>query len=402
MTADTKTRRSIVRRIKKLVLAHHVNIAAVDYTEWGRQWDAGVEALLGADAAEFETGVRSLLKGLKSSHTTFYNDQPNKFPSQQTIGATFRRFDSGWMFLDVFEGGPADTAGLKPGDVLEDGGSDPPQFGIGQTYQLPIQRQGQALAVTVTVPLRKGTKERPPMIEPKAVSQRMVVPGTGLLRILHFSGNLGLRFMRDLDRAMDALHGEGCERLIIDLRGNVGGSLGFARLASYLCPGRAEIGYSVTPIRLRNGYTVAELPRVAMPATRLGLITALGRFAFRDKSLMLLTQDLASQPFRNRVVMLVNEWTASAGEMTAAFAKDNRAAVLVGEKTRGTVLGGRNFEVGGGYWLRLSVFGWFTPQGQSIEGFGVTPDIPLPIDEQALAAGDDNQMTRALQIVTSL
>ena len=89
---------------------------------------------------------------------------------------------------------------------------------------------------------------------------------------------------------MDALKAEGCEHLIIDLRGNVGGSLGFARLASYLCPGRVEIGYSVTPARLRRGYNVAELPRVPMPSTRFGLFTALGRFAFRDKSLMLLTQ----------------------------------------------------------------------------------------------------------------
>ena len=176
MTMDTKTRLSIVKRIKTLVLAHHVNIAAVDYSEWARRWDAGVDKLLTADGSEFESGVRSLLAGLRSSHTTFYHDQPTKFPSQHTVGATFRRVTSAWMFLDVFEGGPADSAGIKPGDVLENGSGDPPQFGIGQTYQLPIRRRGQALTVTVTVPLRKGTKERPPMVEPKAVSYRMVAP----------------------------------------------------------------------------------------------------------------------------------------------------------------------------------------------------------------------------------
>ena len=104
----------------------------------------------------------------------------------------------------------------------------------------------------------------------------------------------------------------------------------------------------------------------------------------------------------NDLFTLWNEWTASAGEMAAAFAKGNRAAILVGEKTRGTVLGGRNFEVGGGYWLRLSVFGWFTPQGQSLEGVGVMPDVPRPIDEQALAAGQDNQMARALELAKSI
>ena len=52
---------------------------------------------------------------------------------------------------------------------------------------------------------------------------------------------------------------------------------------------------------------------------------------------MLMTQGLEPQRFHGRTVMLINEWTASAGEMAAALAKDNRAAVLVGEKTRGTV-----------------------------------------------------------------
>ena len=97
MTMDAKTRLSIVQKIKKLVLEHHVNIAAVDYAEWGRQWDAGVGGLIAAEAVDFETGVRSLLAGLKSSHTTFYHDQPTKFPSQHTIGATFRRISDAWM-----------------------------------------------------------------------------------------------------------------------------------------------------------------------------------------------------------------------------------------------------------------------------------------------------------------
>ena len=396
---DTKSRLSILKKIRKLVLAHHVNVARVDYDAWARAWDKGTAGLLGVDPPAFEQGVRDMLAGLKSSHTTFYHEQPTTFPPQHTIGATLRKTGAGWMFLDVFEGGPADLAGLRPGDILESPNGDQPLFGIGSVHRLNVRRLG---AVDVSVPARKGTKERPPMVEPRAVSQRMIQPRVGLLKILHFSGNLGLRFMRDLDRAMDAMKAEHCDRLIIDLRGNIGGSLGFARLCSYLCPGRVEIGYSVTPKALRHGYEVAHLPRVPMPSTRLGLITALGRFAFRDKSLMLQTQGLARQPFHGRSVMLVNEWTASAGEMAAAFAKDNRAAVLVGAKTRGTVLGGRNFEVGGGYWLRLSVFGWFTPQGQSLEGVGVTPDIHLPIDEQALVAGQDTQFAKALEISTSL
>jgi C-terminal processing protease CtpA/Prc len=117
---------------------------------------------------------------------------------------------------------------------------------------------------------------------------------------------------------------------------------------------------------------------------------------------MLLTQGLGEQPFHNRIVILVNEWTNSAAEMVACFAAENRLAIIVGQKTRGNVLGAANFRVGGGYWLRLPVFGWFTSKGRSLEGNGVDPDVPVEISPDALAIGQDNQMARAIEIVNGL
>ena len=190
--------------------------------------------------------------------------------------------------------------------------------------------------------------------------------------------------------------------MIVDLRGNIGGSLGFARLASYMCPGQVAIGHSLTPRRLRKGYDPEALPRVPMPRSRAELLVTLARFSFRDKSVMLLTQGLGEQPFHNRIVILVNEWTNSAAEMVACFAAENRLANIVGQKTRGNVLGAANFRVGGGYWLRLPVFGWFTSKGRSLEGNGVDPDVPVEISPDALAIGQDNQMARAIEIVNGL
>jgi hypothetical protein len=65
---------------------------------------------------------------------------------------------------------------------------------------------------------------------------------------------------------------------------------------------------------------------------RLGVLLCLARFAVQDKSLMLLTQGLGRQPFHGHVVMLVNEFTNSAGEMAAQFAKDTKLATLVGHE----------------------------------------------------------------------
>ena len=100
--------------------------------------------------------------------------------------------------------------------------------------------------------------------------------------------------------------------------------------------------------------------------------------------------------------MLVNEWTNSAAEMLAAFAAENHLATVIGQKTRGNVLGATNFKVGSDYWLRLPVFGWFTSKGRSLEGNGVDPDVSIEISPDALAAGQDNQMAKAIEIVNGM
>jgi C-terminal processing protease CtpA/Prc len=254
----------------------------------------------------------------------------------------------------------------------------------------------------IEVPMRKGTKQRPPIVEPKSPIHAKMGSNIGLLKIPYFPGAMGMGFANALDAAVDNLKQQGCERLIIDLRGNIGGSLGFARLASYMCPDQIPIGHSLTPRRLRDGYDSETLPRVPMPRSRPELLFTLTRFAFRDKSVMLLTQGLGAQPFHKRIVMLVNEWTNSAAEMVANFAAENRLATIVGQKTRGNVLGAANFKVGGGYWLRLPVFGWFTSKGRSLEGNGVDPDVLVEVSPDALAAGKDNQMTSAIEIVNGV
>jgi len=413
MTLDSNKRTQILQSIKKLVIAHHINVARIDYDAWAERVDGRAAALLSADLDRFEAGVRELLAELKTSHTVFYHSLPKELLPQHTINASVRDLqrDGGhkWMFLDVFEDGPADVAGIKPGDILDAVDGKPcrppatPYFAIGNTHVLVVARPGTSpKEIVIEVPKRKGTKQRPPIVEPKSPIQAKIGQNIGLLKIAYFPGALGMGFANALDHAVEDLKQQGCERLIIDLRGNIGGSLGFARLASYMCPGKIAIGHSLTPRRLRKGYDPEALPRVPMPRSRPELLITLARFSFRDKSVMLLTQGLGEQPFHNRIVVLVNEWTNSAAEMVACFAAENRLATIVGQKTRGNVLGAANFRVGGGYWLRLPVFGWFTSKGRSLEANGVEPDVSVEISPDALAVGQDNQMTRAIEIVNGL
>jgi len=266
------------------------------------------------------------------------------------------------------------------------------------TIQAPNNTTTQDVAVMV--PERKATRPRLPFVEPKSVSYRMLTNRIGLVKVAYFSGMFGIHFSKVLDAAIASLKSQGCDRLIIDLRGCIGGSLGFARLASYFCPGQIPIGYDITRQRQQRGYDVAKLPRVRMPDTRAGIVFRLAQYSVRDKSLVLLTQGLGPQPFHGHMAVLINEKTSSAGEIAAQFAKDTKLATLVGQKTAGLVLGADVFDVGHGYSLFLPVFGWFSPSGSHNEGSGVVPDVPIDLDPVWLAQGNDAQLNKALEIIS--
>ena len=243
------------------------------------------------------------------------------------------------------------------------------------------------------------------MIEPKSITYRVAAPGIGVIRVASFPGAVGLSFARALDGAIATLKRENCSRLVIDLRGNVGGGLGSLRLMSYLCPGKLPIGYSMSRTGIKRGWSKERLPRIgSIPSGKLGLLGMAVKFKVlhRDRSMVLQTEGLGSQPFHGRIVILIDEFSHSAAEMVAAFAKDNQLAVLAGNRTAGEVLGGANFRVGNGYYLRMPIAGWYTWEGKCIEGTGVSPDVAVDVDMAALARGEDVQIEKAIHTVATL
>jgi carboxyl-terminal processing protease len=407
-----KQRQKIINAVKKRVLKNHFNAAGVNYTEWITAIDTRTPHLLTTAEDDFETELQEMLRRLKSSHTGFYHEKPNRLFPQHTINASLwpPEGDGGlWYFLDVFPEGPADRAGIKPGHKLHQVDGVPyvapamPPFKTGHTHTLVVSEphNKNIREITLELPRKKTTKELPPLLPPKSMTHSVIAPGIGLLRITWFPGAMGLKFAHALDSAIAELKRSGCDRLIIDLRGNIGGGLGFARLASYLCSDRIPIGYSLTPKRLRKGFTTKDLERVVYPDSRFGFATALTRFAVRDKSIFLLTQGLGDQPFHGKIAILVNQWTNSAAEMLVSFAAEYRLATIIGTKTAGNVLGAVNFKVGGGYFLRLPVFGWYTVKGDCVESQGVSPDLAVEVNPFELNSGTDQQMIAAISVLST-
>jgi C-terminal processing protease CtpA/Prc len=216
-----------------------------------------------------------------------------------------------------------------------------------------------------------------------------------------FPGIVGIDIAKDIDRHLSFL--QGCNRLIVDLRGNSGGGIGGLRLMSSLAPGKIEVGYIVSKRRARSGYRKEEFPRFQrIPAQKIVLPWLLARYSFADKSIVVVTEGLGRRQFHGRVVLLVNEHTASAGEMITMFAKENSLATIVGTKTAGRLLSSGSFRVGRGYRLVLPVAAYFTWRGTMVENNGIIPDVPVALSREGLKSNTDSQLEKALEVVCAL
>jgi C-terminal processing protease CtpA/Prc len=331
-------------------------------------------------------------------------------PARHAINATMQRIavngGERWMFQDVHQGGPAHSAGIRPGDLLlERGGQEirPPEdltFSVGETADLTVEKlNGGQERLRLQLPVPKSKKH--PVTAPDPVHAEKITDEIGLLKVAMFPGVVGIDVARNIDRGIAAL--DGCSRLIVDLRGNTGGGIGGLRLMSYLTPGKLEVGYSLTRKRRERGYRREELTRFGrIPSHKATLIWLAARYAFVEKSILVVTEGLGQRRFHGRVVLLVNEHTASAGEMVSAFAEENNLATIVGTKTPGRLLSGSAYKVGHGYILGLPVAAYLTWQGRMLENNGITPKFPIELSREALKQGRDTQLGTAIHVVKAL
>ncbi len=191
------------------------------------------------------------------SHVAFFHESAQRAPARYAINATFCPIETSegqrWLFEDVHEGGPAYVADIRAGDILLSANGkqiyppELPTFALGTDAALTVESgNGSLRQVQVVLPKAEPGKAnaKPPMAQPLSVTAREIKPGIGYVKIAFFPGVNGQRFARELDHALAEI--PGCTRLIVDLRGNLGGFVGSLRLMSYLTPGQIPVGYSLT------------------------------------------------------------------------------------------------------------------------------------------------------------
>jgi len=410
MMLSQREREQILQRVVSRVARNHFN-PTVDQLAWGDFVRERKHRVLSAGSVEeFEGEIQELLSFLKTSHTGFFHRTSRRVPSHRSIAATLRRGQTRdgvrWFFEDVHREGPAQQAGICRGDVLlyVDGEEiippAVPLFRMDSQFLLMVERAGGSRIETsvVTPPVKD---HRFLAAEPAVLAFDVLDKNVGFIKITHFPGMVGIDLARQLDSVFQKL--ASCDRLIIDLRGNSGGGIGGLRLMSYLTPGRLPVGYSLTRRRAIRGYEKERLPRFGgIPTTKALLPWLLVRYALVDKSIVVVTEGLGPQTFHGRIVILVNEHTASAGEMVAAFAKENGLATLVGTTTAGRLLSSKPFKVGSEFVLVLPVASYLTWNGDVIEGKGVDPHVPVELFYDRLQEGADTQLQMALKIASAM
>src|ERR1700674_4922276 len=250
MSLDNQTREKIYARVCELVARKHFD-PAMNGANWEALYKTRKDQILRSDSdEEFEKQIQDLLSELKTSHTGFRHSKSPNIPGRHAIAATFMRcnFDGEqrWMFQDVHEGGPAHTAGIRPGDILlqvrnrELRPPDPPIFPVGEDSQYVVQKpDGKRVMGTLQVPSPRSKNH--PVIVPKSVICSQLPEGIGWLKVTMFPGAVGIDLAHALDNAF--AHLRESTRLIVDLRGNTGGGIGGIRPLCYLTPAKKGGGY---------------------------------------------------------------------------------------------------------------------------------------------------------------
>lgn len=166
--------------------------------------------------------------------------------------------------------------------------------------------------------------------------------------------------------------------LIIDLRGNEGGTLSIGmRLCDYLFQEMRPLGYLATRAGLdRSGIkSLSNIRAAGLSAYNGYNVDEFLKELKRSGVVMLESGGRAPQIYRGHTVVLINERSGSATEAYAGVIKESGVATLIGQRTAGAMLSSTKVNVPGGWTLLLPEADFITAGGMRIEGKGVEPNI---------------------------
>lgn len=263
---------------------------------------------------------------------------------------------------------PAEKVGIKTGDLIIKVNGEPVS---GNDLQAAVAKikgdKGTSVKITIYRPSTKETKDID--VKRDEIKLETVISNTikdlGYIGITQFNDNTYDEFKK----ALNNLKEKNVKGLIIDLRGNPGGTVdSVEKIANELLP---------------EGTIVSAKNRD-------------GQVVFDYKS----DKEYVNLP----MAVLINGGSASASEILAGAIRDFKMGTLIGEKSFGKGIVQSVFPFPDGSGLKITTSEYFTPSGENIHKKGIKPDIKVKLPENVKGIGieylnTDSQLKKAIEVL---
>lgn len=323
------------------------------------------------DAAALENGIYSgMIASLDDPYSAYYSAEELEEMEQDVEGIYFGI--GAYVGIDtatslpvisgVIEGTPAEEADLRDGDLIYMV-DDTLTQGMDTTEVVSLIRGEENTSVHLTL-IREGEEDYVEVdvtrrqVESPTVEYEMLDNNIAYIQITEFD-------QVTIDQFTEALavcKGSDMEGLILDLRSNPGGSLN----------------------------AVCEIARKILPK---GLIVYTeDKYGAKEE----LTCD-GNNEIQVPMVVLVNDYSASASEILAGAIQDYGKGILIGTQTYGKGIVQRVIALSDGSAVKLTISHYYTPNGRNIHEVGIEPDVIVEFDGEAYYNdGFDNQLEEAV------
>ena len=304
------------------------------------------------DKTLLENAIRGMLTGLDPHSTYMDADEYKELKIGTTgkfggLGIQVGMEDGFVKVISPIDDTPAFRAGLESGDLIIRL-NDKTVTGMTLNDAVKVMRGDPGTDIKLTV-IREGA-DKPlsftvtrDIISVKSVKSRILEPDYGYIRISNFQSKTGRDLLKEINKLKDE-NKHTLKGLVLDLRNNPGGVLSAAA--------------DVSDAFINNGKLVFTKGRIAN-----------SDFEFNAKP-----GDIMNG---SPMVVLINGGSASASEIVAGALQDHRRAIIMGSKSfgKGSVQTIQELRSGGA--VKITTARYFTPNGRSIQGEGITPDVVL-------------------------
>ena len=334
-----------------------------NWSRWKKRYINKIE-----DNDDVYVAINTMLSSLDDPYSRLLSkeefiEQSNSIESKMYgIGVNIASVSGKIYIVNVIKGSPADSSGLKQGDMLVS--VDNHQIKGKSIFQVAQYIKGALNESVTLVILRDGQKLTKKIkraeIKVKTVECKKLDKNTGYIHILSFIGNeTPVEFISALDKVKDT------KGLILDLRGNTGGLFQNAVFVANLFLKSGDIVNVIGRDGLSSSYRVQE-----------------NQFVY-DKPL----------------VVLVDGDSASASEIVSGALKDNNRAKIVGTKTFGKGVVQKIYALPNQMGMNLTIAKYLTPSGRDINEKGIEPDYEVTFTREDVQKNFDRQLEFAKNLI---